>query len=54
MANIDITIRQDNGVSVSLTASPTDGEVATVVDAILSFVQNYPVAVGSRPEPLVE
>ena len=54
MATIDITIRQDNGVAVSLNASPADSEVAPVVEAIMSFVQNYPVAVGSRPVPPVE
>lgn len=49
MASIEITIRQDNGVTVSLNANPTDADVAVVVDTVLDFMTSYPLAVGSRP-----
>lgn len=50
MASIEVTIRQDNGVSVTLNANPSDADVASVVDSVLDFMSSYPMAVGSRPE----
>lgn len=49
MATIEVTIRQDNGVTVNLSANPSDADVAEVVDSVLSFMSAYPMAVGSRP-----
>lgn len=51
MATIEVTIRQDNGVTVNLSANPSDADVAEVVDSVLSFMSAYPMAVGSRPVP---
>ena len=49
MASIEVTIRQDNGVNVTLNANPSDEDVRSVVDAVLEFMASYPMALGSRP-----
>lgn len=49
MATIEVTIRQDNGVNVTLSASPSDDQVSGVIDAILVFVKDYPISLGARP-----